>query len=55
MSRHLIDNRRATILLDDLNSETWPHAKAGFFGVKKQVDKILGQLGITGAQLNAAE
>ncbi|MEL6540568.1 MAG: FAD-binding domain-containing protein [Pseudomonadota bacterium] len=51
----LIDNHRATILLDDLNRETWPHAKAGFFGVKKQIDKILGQLGITGAQLNAAE
>jgi len=51
----LIDNHRVTILLDDLNRETWPHAKAGFFGVKKQIDKILGQLGITGAQLNAAE
>ncbi|MEM7701445.1 MAG: FAD-binding domain-containing protein [Pseudomonadota bacterium] len=51
----MIDNHRATLLLDDLNRETWPHAKAGFFGVKKQIDKILALLSISGAQLNAAE
>lgn len=50
----LIDNHRAHVILSDLDRETWPHAKAGFFGVKKQIDKILRQLAITGSQLPAS-
>ena len=50
----MIDNQRATIMMDDLSRETWPHAKAGFFGVKKQIEKVLGQLVITGSPLDAA-
>ncbi|QUL37896.1 FAD-binding domain-containing protein [Erythrobacter sp. JK5] len=46
----LIDDQRATILVDDLDRATWPHARAGFFGVKKQIDGILGELGITGTR-----
>jgi len=51
----MVDNQRATFLLDDLNRETWPYAKAGFFGVKKQIDAILGRLAITGALIDAAD
>ena len=47
----MVDNHRAHVLLDDLNRATWPHAKAGFFGVKKQIDKILRELAITGEDL----
>lgn len=47
----LIDNHRAHIALADLSRETWPHAKAGFFGVKKKIDAILRQLAITGSDL----
>ncbi|MEL7447356.1 MAG: FAD-binding domain-containing protein [Pseudomonadota bacterium] len=36
-------------LLPDLDRATWPSAKAGFFGVKKHIDGILGELGISGA------
>jgi deoxyribodipyrimidine photo-lyase len=35
-------------LLPELSGATWPHAKAGFFGVAKQIDALLGQCGITG-------
>ncbi|MEM6475461.1 MAG: FAD-binding domain-containing protein [Pseudomonadota bacterium] len=45
----IIDSGRATVLLDDLNRATWPHARAGFFGVKKKIDGILGELGINGS------
>ncbi len=46
----LIDKGRAIVLLGDINRATWPHAKAGFFGVKKKIDGILRELGITGAR-----
>ena len=46
----MIDNHRAHVLLGDLDRATWPYAKAGFFGVKKQIDKVLRQLGINGAE-----
>ena len=50
----MMDNNRAHVALSDLSRETWPHAKAGFFGVKKKIDPILGQLAITGSDLAAA-
>ncbi len=37
---------RIVILPNDLNRLIWPHAKAGFFGVKKQSEGILRELGI---------
>jgi deoxyribodipyrimidine photo-lyase len=40
---------KVTWLLGDLARATWPHARAGFFRVKKQIEPILGELGITGA------
>ncbi len=40
---------RLTVLVPELSRATWPHAKAGFFGVKKQIDRILGDLGISAA------
>jgi hypothetical protein len=49
----MIDNHRAHVILGDLERATWPHARAGFFGVKKQIDKVLGELAITGSQLAA--
>ena len=49
--RPLIDNHRAALLLADLSRETWPHAKAGFFGVKKKIEPILGSLAINGTEL----
>ncbi len=45
----MIDDGQAVVLLDELNRATWPHAKAGFFGVKKKIDGLLGELGISGA------
>lgn len=36
-------------VLGDLDRATWPHAKAGFFGVAKQIEALLGQCGIAGA------
>ncbi len=39
---------RIVTLLGDLDRATWPHAKAGFFGVAKQIDALLGQCGIAG-------
>lgn len=42
----MVDNNRVTVLLDDLNRATWPHARAGFFGVKKKIDGILRDLSI---------
>ncbi|QFT78797.1 FAD-binding domain-containing protein [Erythrobacter sp. THAF29] len=35
-------------LLGDLDRATWPHAKAGFFGVKKKIEGVLAEVGITG-------
>ncbi|MEL6485547.1 MAG: FAD-binding domain-containing protein [Pseudomonadota bacterium] len=42
----MIDAGRVSVSLGELNRATWPHAKAGFFGVKKQIDRILRELGI---------
>ena len=47
----MIANHRAHFILDDLNRATWPHAKAGFFGVKKQIEKVLRDIGLTGSEL----
>ena len=49
----MIDNGHAIVLLDDLNRATWPHAKAGFFGVKKKINGVLRDLGITGVSESA--
>ena len=37
-----------TQLVSDLDRATWPHAKAGFFRVKKAIPGILAEIGITG-------
>jgi hypothetical protein len=42
----LIEQGCATVLLGDLPHATWPHAKAGFFGVSKQIDAVLREIGI---------
>ncbi len=39
---------RVITLLSDLERATWPHAKAGFFGVAKAIESVLGECGITG-------
>lgn len=41
---------RVVMLLGDLDRATWPLAKAGFFGVAKAIDNVLGECGIGGAQ-----
>jgi hypothetical protein len=38
---------RVVTLLGALDRATWPHAKAGFFGVAKQIDALLGECGIS--------
>jgi hypothetical protein len=40
---------RLVTLLGELDRATWPHAKAGFFGVAKAIDGLLRESGITGA------
>lgn len=40
---------RVTGLLGDLDRATWPHAKAGFFGVAKAIDGVLRDCGLGGA------
>ena len=35
-------------LVSDLDRVTWPHARAGFFRIKKAIPGILAELGITG-------
>jgi deoxyribodipyrimidine photo-lyase len=40
---------RVVTILGDLDRATWPHAKAGFFGVAKAIDPILRACGIAGA------
>ncbi|MBH5321883.1 FAD-binding domain-containing protein [Aurantiacibacter sediminis] len=32
--------------LPDLQRLTWPHARAGFFRVKKEIDDVLGEIGV---------
>ncbi|MEL6528824.1 MAG: FAD-binding domain-containing protein [Pseudomonadota bacterium] len=49
----LVDSGRAVVLLNSLDRATWPHAKAGFFGVKKKIEGVLGELGISGENQNA--
>lgn len=44
----LVAQGRIVTLLDPLHRATWPHAKAGFFGVAKQIDSLLGECGIGG-------
>ncbi len=44
----LIQMGQTIPILSDLDRATWPHAKAGFFGVKKKVEMILRELGIQG-------
>lgn len=39
---------RVVTLLGELDRATWPHAKAGFFGVAKQIDALLSACGIAG-------
>ncbi len=45
---------RVVTLLPDLARATWPHARAGFFGVAKQIDAVLRECGVTGSVLAAA-
>lgn len=41
-------------IVSDLDRATWPYAKAGFFGVKKKIESILGELGIPSDEAQAA-
>jgi len=41
---------RVMSVLGELDRVTWPHAKAGFFGVAKAIDGVLDECGLTGAQ-----
>ena len=50
----LIDEGHATIILDDLNRATWPYAKAGFFGVKKKIESVLREVGVSGTPIAAS-
>lgn len=50
----LADEGRVITLLPEVSRVTWPHAKAGFFGVAKQIEAVLGQCGITGSELAVA-
>lgn len=52
----LAEQGRVITLLPAIDRETWPHARAGFFGVKKKVGPILDDLGISASPtLFAAE
>jgi hypothetical protein len=52
----LAQQGRVTELLPAIDRETWPDARAGFFGVKKKVGPILDDLGISASPtLFAAE
>ncbi|QDH35867.1 FAD-binding domain-containing protein [Porphyrobacter sp. YT40] len=42
----LVAEGRVITLLGDLDRATWPLAKAGFFGVAKAIDGVLGECGI---------
>lgn len=50
----LVAQGRVVTLLPEISRATWPHARAGFFGVAKQIDAVLGECGITGSVLTAA-
>ena len=45
----LVADGRVTVLLGGLDRATWPHAKAGFFGIAKAIDGLLAECGITGS------
>ncbi|NNC53613.1 MAG: DNA photolyase [Erythrobacter sp.] len=45
----LASDGRLTTLLPELDRATWPHAKAGFFGVKKVMHSAMREAGIAGA------
>ena len=42
----MAEHDKAIMLLADLDRATWPHARAGFFAVRKQIPAILAELGI---------
>lgn len=42
----LIEQGRVTVLMNDIDRATWPHARAGFFKVKKAIPTILTELGM---------
>lgn len=44
----LVGEGRVVTLLGDLDRTTWPHAKAGFFGVAKAIEGLLAECGIAG-------
>jgi hypothetical protein len=44
----LVAEGRVVTLLGDLDRATWPHAKAGFFGVAKAIEGLLAECGIAG-------
>lgn len=44
----MVTEGRVITLLGDLDRATWPFAKAGFFGVAKAIDGLLGECGIGG-------
>lgn len=44
----LIERQQAVQILPEIDRATWPHARAGFFRVKKQIPGILNGLGIGG-------
>ena len=44
----LVAEGRVVTLLSDLDRATWPHAKAGFFGVAKAIEGIVRECGIMG-------
>ncbi|MEL7188333.1 MAG: FAD-binding domain-containing protein [Pseudomonadota bacterium] len=50
----LADQNHLHILTSELDKATWPFAKAGFFGVKKKIEAILGEVGIFGEPVAAA-
>lgn len=41
---------RVMTILSDLDRDTWPHAKAGFFGVAKVIDNVLRACGLSAAE-----
>lgn len=50
----LVAAGRVTMLLPDLDRATWPLAKAGFFGVAKAIEGLLGECAITGGSAAAS-
>lgn len=44
----LDESGQLTQIVSDLDRATWPHARAGFFRVKKAIPGVLGELGLAG-------